>query len=177
MPRDICHSRSPFLLSFAIRASWLRWRSRGQFRDKSRSLLFLVFVLCCAVNGEPSWAQLPACTFEMPPSGQLREVFRDVQLQRIFEDSKTFADLHYSESPSTVRADYQAHRDDVDFDLSRFVQEHFSATRPQTTRPFCRCLIRTSYRVADSGNSIIGIRTSPCWAWKQTIITTSRLTC
>src|SRR5262252_4772688 len=104
-----------------------------QFRDKGRSLLFLVLVLCCAANGEPSWAQLPACTFEMPPSGQLREVFRDVQLQRTFQDGKTFADLHYSESPSTVRADYQAHRDDVDFDLSRFVQEHFSVPREGPT--------------------------------------------
>src|SRR5262249_42020677 len=97
-----------------------------QCRDKGRSLLFLVAVLCFAISGEPSWAQLPPCTFEMPPSGQLRAVFRDVQLQHIFQDSKTFADLHFSEFPSTVRADYQAHKDDVDFDLSRFVQEHFS---------------------------------------------------
>jgi alpha,alpha-trehalase len=69
----------------------------------------------------------------MPPSAQLREVFRDVQLQHIFQDSKTFADLHFSEFPSTVRADYQAHKHDVDFDLSRFVQEHFSVPKEGPT--------------------------------------------
>ena len=104
-----------------------------QFRDKGRSLLFLVSVLCCAVSGEPSWAQLPACTFEMPPSAQLRDVFRDVQLQHVFQDSKTFADLHFSEFPSTVRSDYQAHKHDVDFDLGKFVQEHFSVPKEGPT--------------------------------------------
>src|SRR5262249_54614259 len=68
-----------------------------------------------------------------PPSAQLREVFRDVQLQHIFHDSKTFADLHFSEFPSTVRADYQAHKHDVDFDLSKFVQEHFSVPKEGPT--------------------------------------------
>ena len=99
------------------------FRSRGQ---KGRSLLFLVAVLCCAINGEPSWAQLPACALQTPPSGQLHELFRDVQSQHIFQDSKTFADLEYSETSSTIGADYQAHRDDVDFDLSKFVEERFS---------------------------------------------------
>ena len=104
-----------------------------QFQDKGRSLLFLVSVLCCAISSEPSWAQRPACTFEMPPSAQLRDVFRDVQLQHVFQDSKTFADLHFSEFPSTVRSDYQAHKHDVDFDLGKFVQEHFSVPKEGPT--------------------------------------------
>jgi alpha,alpha-trehalase len=123
MSRDFCISRMPFIVSPAVRASWLWLRRRGQ---KGRSLLFLVSVLGCAINGEPSWAELPTCALQTPPSGQLLELFREVQSQHIFQDSKTFADLDYSETPSTIRADYQAHRDDVDFDLSRFVQEHFS---------------------------------------------------
>ena len=78
------------------------------------------------MNGEPSWAQLPACALEMPPSDQLGELFRDVQSKKIFHDSKTFADLHYSEAPAAILADYQAHKDEVGFDLSTFVHRHFS---------------------------------------------------
>ena len=121
-----CNSRLTFLLSFVGRGIWLRWRSRGQFRAKSRGLLFPVAVLCCAINGEPSWAQLPACALEMPPSEQLGELFRDVQSKKIFHDSKTFADLHYNEAPAAILADYQAHKDEVGFDLSTFVHRHFS---------------------------------------------------
>ena len=57
---------------------------------------------------------------------QLGELFRDVQLKGIFADSKTFADLHYDESPNTIRADYQARKVKSDFDLGTFVHRHFS---------------------------------------------------
>jgi hypothetical protein len=106
-----CNSRLTFLLSFVGRGTWPRWLSRGQFRVKS--LLFPVAVLCCAISGQPSWAQLPACALEMPPSEQLGELFRDVQSKKIFHDSKTFADLHYNEAPAAILADYQAHKDEV----------------------------------------------------------------
>jgi len=44
----------------------------------------------------------------VPPSEQLGELFRNVQLKSIFPDSKTFADLRFDESPNAILADYQA---------------------------------------------------------------------
>jgi alpha,alpha-trehalase len=73
-----------------------------------------------------AWAQTPSCVTAVPPSERLGELFEQVQLKGIFQDSKTFADLVSNEEPGKILADYQARRDQPGFDLSAFVDLHFS---------------------------------------------------
>jgi hypothetical protein len=56
-------------------------------------LITLIAVLCCAIHAHSAGAQIASCASEVPPSEQLGELFRNVQLKRIFPDSKTFADF------------------------------------------------------------------------------------
>jgi neutral trehalase len=93
---------------------------RGQIED-GRPL-----GLCEAINASCAWAEAPSCASQVPPSEQLGELFQQVQLKRIFPDSKTFVDLHSDEPPSAILADYQVHKDASGFDLSAFVHRHFS---------------------------------------------------
>ena len=68
----------------------------------------VVFLYGAAINAHSAGAQIATCASEVPPSEQLGELFRNVQLKSIFPDSKTFADLHFDVSPNAILADYQA---------------------------------------------------------------------
>jgi alpha,alpha-trehalase len=52
-------------------------------------------------------------------------LFHDVQLARIFTDSKTFADAYPKKYWSEIYADYQNTHSSKEFDLSAFVHQHF----------------------------------------------------
>jgi alpha,alpha-trehalase len=86
----------------------------------------LIVVLCSIIGAGSASAQSPPCASEVPPSEQLGELFRQVQLERIFRDGKTFADLVSHEAPDTIIADYEVHKNESGFDLSAFVRRHFS---------------------------------------------------
>jgi alpha,alpha-trehalase len=73
-----------------------------------------------------SGAQITTCASEVAPSDQFGELFRNVQLKGIFPDSKTFADLHFDESPNSILADYEARKVESGFELRAFVHQHFS---------------------------------------------------
>ena len=98
-------------------------------------LLFALALLCCAINAKPSLAQLPACALESPPSELLGELFTAVQSQRLFKDSKTFADLHSDESPVAILKEYKSRKDQAGFDLRAFVHQHFSLPPEGPTVP------------------------------------------
>ncbi|HVI68980.1 MAG TPA: alpha,alpha-trehalase TreF [Magnetospirillaceae bacterium] len=53
------------------------------------------------------------------------ELFRDVQLRRIFPDSITFADMVPAQTKRHIMKIYTTQRHDSDFDLSYFVKHHF----------------------------------------------------
>ena len=53
------------------------------------------------------------------------ELFKDVQLSGIFEDSKTFVDLARDQSFAELEALYLAEREAEGFDLADFVADHF----------------------------------------------------
>jgi alpha,alpha-trehalase len=53
-------------------------------------------------------------------------LFQQVQLKRIFPDSKTFADLLPNDAPNAILAEYQARKDQDGFDLGGFVDRHFT---------------------------------------------------
>jgi len=54
------------------------------------------------------------------------ELFKEVQLQGIFKDSKTFVDLVPNGSYSEVVAFYEAQKNTPGFDLQQFVKDNFS---------------------------------------------------
>ena len=64
---------------------------------------------------------------------QFQELFRDVQMEGIFHDGKTFADVQYNESADAILADYRIRKDNPDFDLKAFVQRHFSLPAERAT--------------------------------------------
>lgn len=53
------------------------------------------------------------------------QLFIDVQLGRVFADSKTFVDCTPKQAPEEILAQYEAQKTAPDFDLSAFVQAHF----------------------------------------------------
>lgn len=53
------------------------------------------------------------------------QLFKDVQLAAIYEDSKTFVDLVPKEHPAVLEAKYLDKKDDSDFNLAEFVVENF----------------------------------------------------
>jgi alpha,alpha-trehalase len=81
--------------------------SRAPERAGSR-LITIIAVVCCTLDAHPAGAQIASCAWGVPPSEQLGELFRNVQLKGIFADSKTFADLHFDESPNAILTDYEA---------------------------------------------------------------------
>jgi len=109
----------------------------GSLLERARSrLITIIFVLCCTLDAHSAGAQMLTCASEVPPSEQLGELFRNVQLRGIFPDSKTFADLHFDDSPNTILADYEAHKVESGFDLGAFVRQHFSLpTEGPTVHP------------------------------------------
>jgi alpha,alpha-trehalase len=89
-------------------------------------LIPMIAVLCCVINARSAGAQIATCASEVPPSEQLGELFRNVQLKGIFPDSKTFADSHFDEPPNTILADYDTRKIEPGFDLGAFIRQHFA---------------------------------------------------
>ena len=70
-----------------------------------------------------------AATRPYDPSRDLGPLFHDVQMARVFPDSKTFVDSKPRSSPAEIAASYLAARGTPGFDLRTFVQQHFDAPR------------------------------------------------
>ena len=62
-------------------------------------------------------------------SRDLGQLFHDVQMARVFPDSKTFVDARPRSSPAEIAARYAAEKARPGFDLRAFVTEHFEAPR------------------------------------------------
>ena len=113
------------------------------------------------------------------------QLFRDVQLKKVFPDEKTFVDCVAKRDPAEIMADYSKLSKDAKFDLNAFVANNF--TTPANTEDIVThikrlwCVLRrdpalplrgalcflypilTLCLVADSAKSTIGIPISPCW--------------
>lgn len=61
------------------------------------------------------------------------ELFKAVQMNRLFEDSKTFVDLERDQSFKDLERLYLKKRDGLGFDLEEFVEDHF--TDPTQEKP------------------------------------------
>jgi alpha,alpha-trehalase len=65
-------------------------------------------------------AQLPAT-----PDQIYGDLFRDVQLKKVFADGKTFVDCTPKRNPKQIVADYLKQKSTPKFDLRQFVQDNF----------------------------------------------------
>jgi alpha,alpha-trehalase len=62
----------------------------------------------------------------LTPDHIFGELFRAVQLGRVFTDSKTFVDCVPKSAPTIILADYEAEKHQAGFSLNAFVYEHFT---------------------------------------------------
>ena len=96
-------------------------------------------------------------------SRDLGTLFHDVQMARVFPDSKTFVDARPRSEPSEIVARYASERTRPGFDLATFVHQHFEAPRPaaegvrsdtaQSMEAHIRGLWPSLTRSADSANA------------------------
>src|SRR5947209_6711196 len=95
----------------------------------SFAALFAALLMASPTFGQPANPPMsPAST--VPPSILYDGLYRDVELQRIFPDSKTFPDMVPNAPPPEIVADYRAGKDQPGFDLARFVAQHFTGPTP-----------------------------------------------
>ncbi len=85
-----------------------------------------------AYSTNPARVQVPGAPGAPPsdhctPADRYQELFVAVQSQQIFEDSKTFVDCGPIGEPEDILAAYRAEHAQPDFDLARFVAQHFTA--------------------------------------------------
>ncbi|MBW8727408.1 MAG: hypothetical protein JF625_19950, partial [Inquilinus limosus] len=87
---------------------------------QARAVLLLVLCLLAL----PGLAQ-------QPPSAVYGELFRDVQMQRVFPDGKTFVDAEPKSDPAEILRLYAEEKGKAGFDLATFVHRHFTPPMPE----------------------------------------------
>ena len=80
------------------------------------------------VTAAPAPASIPVRIYDA--SRDLGPLFHDVQLARVFSDSKTFVDAKPRSAPSEIAALYATARTAPGFDLRAFVAQHFDVPPP-----------------------------------------------
>lgn len=69
----------------------------------------------------------PSPVAPTPPSELYGDLYREVELTRLFPDSKTFADMLPNAPPAQIVTDWGTGRSQPGFDLRGFVASHFNA--------------------------------------------------
>jgi len=69
--------------------------------------------------------QVAAGQSPVPPQIAFKDLFNTVEMERIFPDSKEFADALPKSSPSDILAQYHSEKPRSRAELKRFVEEHF----------------------------------------------------
>jgi alpha,alpha-trehalase len=91
---------------------------------------FYAFVICMAVTACASAP--PTTNTSGPPYDPVRSLgalFHDVQMARVFADSKTFVDARPLLPPAQIVERYNAERSVTGFDIRDFVNRHFEPPR------------------------------------------------
>jgi alpha,alpha-trehalase len=108
----------------------IRWRvsydARFEWWRTGVWMLVLALVGCAAQ---------PVQRAPLPPTPAVvyGELFRDVQLQGVFSDSKTFVDTLPKRSPEAILAAYREEKQQPSFDLRAFVAREFTVSTPSDT--------------------------------------------
>ena len=102
-------------------------------RSHLRSVAIVVAGLAAGCRAAPvpaPVAGVPTATEGLyDPAHDLGPLFHDVQVARVFSDSKTFVDARPRSAPSVIRARYAAAAGTAGFDLRAFVSDNFEAPR------------------------------------------------
>lgn len=89
------------------------------------------FGAACATSTPPVVAAGPSAADSLyDPPRDLGRLFHDVQLARVFADSKAFVDAKPKYAPADILARYRAAANDAHVDLKSFVAATFDAPRP-----------------------------------------------
>ena len=86
--------------------------------------LLICFALACQTTSQPE-TQTTAQASYYRPAQDLDELFKAVQLGRIFPDSKTFVDSRPKSKPAEILERYNKEKTQPGFNLKRFVEENF----------------------------------------------------
>jgi alpha,alpha-trehalase len=97
-------------------------------RSLSRVVLAAALSALCFASAVRAQTVGPA--YATPPSIEYGELYRDVELASVFPDSKTFPDMIPDAPPATILHEYSAAKTAPGFDLSAFVQKHFTGPTP-----------------------------------------------
>ena len=104
--------------------------SPDTFQAENPSFFFLTFLL-----GLFLLVQYLAQDEQIRPQEQFGDLFKAVQLQGVFPDSKTFPDCIPVLSPELVMEAYHAEKDLPGFDLHAFVFQYFKMPAQPATNP------------------------------------------
>jgi len=88
-----------------------------------RAAGLLVWLVAGAAGA--SGAAAPPTPIELYPG-----LFERVQLERVYEDGKTFVDALPRKPPAQIMDDYESAKDDAEFELKAFVTGRFAAPAP-----------------------------------------------
>lgn len=105
-----------------------------------KGLQSIIFAFCAIliISCDPSPqepAQSPQGYQRYFPEKDLGTLFEDVQLSRLFSDSKYFVDFSPKRAPQEILADYNAQKGNADFDLKAFVDANFDYPAEPDTKP------------------------------------------
>jgi alpha,alpha-trehalase len=98
--------------------------------------LVAALAIGCATGARPETAPSSGASTASrlyDASRDLGPLFHDVQMARVFPDSKTFVDSRPRSAPAEIVALYATERARPGFDLAAFVHEHFDAPPPAAT--------------------------------------------
>ena len=98
-------------------------------RLHSRSLALVALAVACH-SAPPAVRQpVPSVAAGYNPARDLGTLFHDVQMARVFSDSKTFVDARPKLAPADIVARYARERSASGFTLKAFVDRYFDAPR------------------------------------------------
>ncbi|WKB55818.1 alpha,alpha-trehalase TreF [Eleftheria terrae] len=97
--------------------------------------LFAACLSLALLGGEATAQEGGRADPPLSPSQQYGALFVDVQMARLFPDSKTFADAVARRAPADILRDYEAQRSRPGFSLKAFVQENFTLPPEPATPP------------------------------------------
>ncbi len=69
------------------------------------------------------------------PARDLGELFEQIQTTKVFDDGKYFVDFSPKRNPADILMDYQAQKDEADFDLKAFVMANFDEPTMPEAKP------------------------------------------
>ena len=96
----------------------------------------LTLPACRTVTRTDVWvSRNPSAVGGYDPAHDLGPLFHDVQMARIFADSKTFVDSRPLEAPAALKARYLSEKETAGFDLKVFVTRWFTQPAPAPTVP------------------------------------------